>query len=406
MRLTVKEIDITPSTPISLAGFAHRDTYTETVYAPILLKMFYFTDDKNQFLLFVADLIWWDDQFVEDMSVKISKDIGIDANNICFHATHNHSGPQTSNKFSKELGILDEGYIKYLYNTILRNTHELLMKIGELVTVKVYKGYSDIGIYRRKKHEGQILMKPNEDIPNDSELTFIAFIGMDESMKGGLIHFACHPTSTDINEISSEFIGACCRKVSNRFNGVPVAFLQGFTGDIRPNLVANGDFFRGTALHMEELGERLAEDVIRIMANPSQRFTNFTLTSSMDSLPLYFDESHDGHPASEMLDEWRSLKLQKFMLNDQLVFLFCNAEMVQSYGLFAKQYGQFVLPVGYSNGMIGYVANDCQLRNGGYEAEQFINYFNLKGKLRAGSEVLIKIQLKKIMEEVHNESDI
>ncbi len=154
MRLTVKEIDITPSTPISLAGFAHRDTYTETVYAPILLKMFYFTDDKNQFLLFVADLIWWDDQFVEDMSVKISKDIGIDANNICFHATHNHSGPQTSNKFSKELGILDEGYIKYLYNTILRNTHELLMKIGELVTVKVYKGFSDIGIYRRKKHEG------------------------------------------------------------------------------------------------------------------------------------------------------------------------------------------------------------------------------------------------------------
>ncbi|MDF2814995.1 MAG: hypothetical protein K0Q81_1195 [Paenibacillus sp.] len=65
-------------------------------------------------------------------------------------------------------------------------------------------------------------------------------------------------------------------------------------------------------------------------------------------------------------------------LAEGLSLLAMNGEVVMKYGLHLKQLtdGQ-VLPVAYSNGMIGYVPSAIQVHEGGYEGASSYRYFGL-----------------------------
>lgn len=91
------------------------------------------------------------------------------------------------------------------------------------------------------------------------------------------------------------------------------------------------------------------------------------------------------------------LKVQYIKLNEQLSLLCCNAELVQAYGLFIKQLAGNILPLGYSNGMIGYVPTQKQLAEGGYESVESIFYFGLPARLSSDNERNIQQAFKKIL---------
>src|SRR5699024_2646445 len=105
------------------------------------------------------------------------------------------------------------------------------------------KGTSKIGVYRRKKINGRTQMAPNDSVPVNDDLTVIRLKTYRGSEKAIFIHFTCHPTTTDDNVISSEFIGVCCEKLEKIIPDCTVIFLQGFCGDVRPALIRGGQFY-------------------------------------------------------------------------------------------------------------------------------------------------------------------
>lgn len=387
--------DITPELPIGLAGFAHREAYTDSVYAPIFLKLFLFSEGKQTKIIVIADLIWWDDNFVSETKDEICRKYNINVQDVIFHATHNHSGPQTSEKFSEQLGKYDQNYVRWLKNEVLRS-FELLIKSPRIkVTLEEYTGKSEIGVYRRKIVDGSCLMLPNLTTEIDDTLTVLLLKDVNHKNVAGLIHFSCHPTCTDENAVSSEYVGVCCEKVSRELDGIPVAFLQGFSGDIRPCLINDGTFYRGRLSDMKALGLRVAEDVRRILTSQPAIVEEFQFCTEKLTLPLIFTRATNKHEDSTLMTEWRNLtknvadeqmlNITYWRLSKEVGFIFCNAEMVQSYGQKIAGIDSTVLPVAYSDGMIGYVADELQLEEGGYESNQFIYYFNLKGKLNRKS---------------------
>ena len=85
------------------------------------------------------------------------------------------------------------------------------------------------------------------------------------------------------------------------------------------------------------------------------------------------------------------LDLTYLELADGCSILAVNGEMVHAYGEFVKtRFDKTVLPVGYSNGMIGYVPTAEQLAEGGYEAVDFIYYFGLPAPFSPEAEQLIR----------------
>src|SRR5690606_24483619 len=90
------------------------------------------------------------------------------------------------------------------------------------------------------------------------------------------------------------------------------------------------------------------------------------------TLPLIFEETEiEAYIPDELKEEWPKLveknrqdgyelKFQYVQLGDQLSFLSCNAELSQAYGTFIKKIDPHILPLGYANGMVGYVPTKKQ----------------------------------------------
>lgn len=401
--------DITPPHPITLAGFAHRKGKANKTFESLYLRSFLLKNNNSSFLFIVADLIWWDTRFVKKMKSKIEKEFEISGKQIVIHATHNHSGPQTSSSFSKQLGELDTSYLSFLEEKLMFSIKKLFLDLQEVEMV-VHSGTSQVGINRRKKLDNIIKMAPNTDGEVDDELKIYSFLNDSGQKKAMWLHYTCHPTSTDENVISSEFTGVCCKKLEETFPGCNVAYLQGYCGDIRPKLISNEEFYRGDIKDMVHLGNELFNDVMRLFKNSTAkacRFVPFVFREK--EIPLTFDnENITKIIPGKLKEEWpklvdnnrnRSYTLifQYVKISDLFEMVACNAELVNFYGSYIKDHNKNVIPLGYSNGMVGYIPTAKQLDEGGYEAEESIFYFGYPNKVNREMENQIKDEMKKLI---------
>lgn len=404
-------LDITPEIPTALAGFAHRKGKATKIHSPILLKSFYFEKNDSVFLLLIGDLIWWDSDTVNYLKRKIHKKFDISPDCISFHATHNHSGPQTSHSFTEYLGKCDESYLNTLQEKVLEIVGKATVNTDPVdVETRIFK--CDLGIHRRKMVEGKIIMAPNMDYQTDQDVCIISFIHKGTGkLKGILLHYACHPTTTDVSIINSEFTGYCCALIEKEFEGTQVGFLQGFCGDVRIAAIKEGQFYRGSLSDVEWFGEKLANQVIESLEfQPASKLKIESLNIRVSNIELRLQNDYIPNRSidQKLIESWlehikecgedrKNLHLQFFSLSKDLAFLFINAEMVMDYGKFVKEVSLKTLPIGYSNGMTGYIPTSAQIDEGGYEAEDYIYYFGQSAPFDKVIEKDIKREIIKIM---------
>ena len=94
------------------------------------------------------------------------------------------------------------------------------------------------------------------------------------------------------------------------------------------------------------------------------------------------------------------MKMALIRLAENLGFLTFNAEVVVEYGLFVKELsGGNVLPLAYSNGMIGYVTTEQQLEEGGYESREAFRYFGMPGPFAASTERRLRKAIRDLLNE-------
>ncbi|MBP1994044.1 neutral/alkaline non-lysosomal ceramidase N-terminal domain-containing protein [Paenibacillus eucommiae] len=415
--LGTAKVDITPENPIPLAGYSSRKGPYEGVRTPIYARIALFEqwegEEKKQRLLVVsADLLWWGPEQMPRIRSKLAAEWGLRAEHVILSASHSHSGPQTSHRFP-QTGLCDDAYLKGLEHKLLTGVRTAASNV-EPVTVERGNGECQIGIHRRKMVDGQIVMLPNPEGPNDQEVTVIRFKDASSGTKALFVHFTCHPTVTPDNYLSAEYCGAAMRSVESALGDeAPALFLQGCTGDVRPALINDeGRFFGGSVKEVNERADLLAEAVFEVLNRPLEQLEPCALAGERILLPL--DLAH--LPTREELEslqrtgeegtrKWAQQMLEqpelvtasipldivRLDIAEGLSLLAMNGEMVMEYGLFTKeQSGGAVLPLGYSNGMVGYVSTAQQLVEGGYEATGSYYYFGKSSYFAPSTESKIK----------------
>jgi 6-phosphogluconolactonase/glucosamine-6-phosphate isomerase/deaminase len=417
-------MNITPPKPLPLAGFEHRQDASVGVSHPLYARVLLFEEgersNKRRALLVSADLIWWGEDQVERLRDCLKARWGIERGSVILHATHTHSGPQTSGSFSLRLGRPDPLYLQTLESRVLAAVEEA-SGCFETVTVEQGEGECRLGINRRRRVAGRIEMAPNEAGPADPEVAVIRFRTPSGATKAVLVHHACHPTTTDDERISSEFPGVAMELVEDELGGgVVAAYLQGCCGDVRPALVRDGRFYRGGDAEVRALGERLGAEALSVMERPMRRLFPYVLNGRQSTIPLPLQglpnkaELEVSSRRSGVVGEWSALlrrepcrlrrwvPLEMTLLNlaSDLSFLAMNGEAVVEYGLFVKRrFAGRVLPLPYSNGMIGYVPTARQVGEGGYEARESIFYFGLPAPFDSSLEHKIHDGLTELVEE-------
>lgn len=423
--LGTSKVDITPNFPVELAGFASREGMepSDTVARRLYAKCFVFQSERERerttAVLISADLLWWGPDREERLRRNIGERWGLDGDSILLHATHTHSGPQTSSRFLPAIGQPHSGYIVELEQRVLEAVG-IALNNPEPVSIECGEGSCRIGIHRRRRSGSRIVLAPNDDGPVDPQVRVVRFRRLNGGdTKAVLVHYACHPTITSANRITSEFCGAAMERVERESGSQAVAaYLQGCCGDIGPISVKDGAFVDGRTETVDLLGAMLAEEALRILREPmtileavSPRVRAMTVRLPLEKLPTKRElESAALEPGvrgawgrlllsrQERLSPYIPLTLSLLSIADRLSFLAMNAEMVVEYGNAIKRLSNGnALPLAYSNGMIGYVTTASQSREGGYEPEESTLYFGLPSPLRPETESIVMAAIGKLL---------
>jgi hypothetical protein len=431
LRLGTAVAEVTPKHPLPLAGFAMREGDSEGVMEPLVVRVFAFSQDgergERNAVLVCADLLWWGPERVPGLRREASERWGIEEQAVVFHATHTHSGPQTSRRFASQIGTLDREYVAFLEERTFQAIDEAF---SDLEPVAVERGREEcrIGINRRLRIGDEVAGSPGDasvggpdpDGAVDPEVVVIRFPAEDGRTKAVLVHYACHPVISAERLVSPDFPGMAMRRLEGALgDGVVAAYLQGCCGDINPAVIRNGEFYRGGAAEIQAFGDSLAGAALEALSRPMTRLSPALLDIRRATVELPLQEL----PAREKLEalrgtpgvmgEWSEtllreperlrettpLELTLLQLADGLAFLAMDAEVTVPYGLFIKErFGGRVLPLPYSNGMIGYAVTARQLEEGGYEPEGSTPYFLLPAPFASDIEERIKDGVTRLVE--------
>lgn len=422
LQMGVAKNDITPRHAIPLAGFASRGNRKfETIESRLYVRTFIFEQRASdglavRALLISADILFWSDELANRLRERIERQFEISGERIILHATHTHSGPSIS-KRTIGIGEPDDDYLAYLEESVIDSVGQALLDT-EPVTVYRGKGTSGIGVNRRKREDGKIILAPNPEGVTDPALNVIVFLNSEGKRKALLVHYACHPTLSVSNSVSSDFCGYAVELLENRIgSGAVCAYLQGCCGDINP-YGGIGAFTDGQAV--SSFGEALAEDVWRILSSELVMLDNIPFDSIQvtEKLPFAYVPSKEelmrlaAEGDDAMVRQWADrfvklpgllrpyavLEITRLTIASGLTIVAMNGEMVVEYGLFVKNRAPGLIPIAYCNGMTGYITTAKQLEEGGYEPIESVTYFGNPAPFHESVEEKVLYKLAEIID--------
>ncbi|MDF2668536.1 MAG: hypothetical protein K0R67_842 [Paenibacillus sp.] len=421
LQLGCAKVDITPNYSIPLAGFAVRgnkpyEAVSSRIFLRVLLLQQTDADGaSSKALLVSADLLWWGSDRIEAIREQLYNRYGLRPECVILNATHSHSGPQTSFNFHRLVGTADQAYVEnleaLLYTAVEEAHHNM-----ESVTIERGLGVCYNGIQRRKYVNGSVMGGPNPDGPIDHDLNVVRFAEESGRTKAVISHYACHPVLTTANEVSSEFTGFAMERLERELEGAVCLFMQGCCADINIFKESAPDSMDDHQL-IAYFGDKLAEAVLATLQAPMKLLQPAALSGTQVQVPLQLRPLASREELKAIVDdgkspydEWATEMLSRFEARDKtltmefirldvaegLALLAMNAEVVVEYGLYLKSLSADLLPVAYSNGMIGYVPMAYQLRHNGYEADESTYYFHMPAKLEPEIEAPVKLALERL----------
>ncbi|TMV51447.1 hypothetical protein FE783_06625 [Paenibacillus mesophilus] len=425
LELGCAKVDITPEKAVPLAGFAVRQNMPyEGIRSRIYLRALYLRQRQDDggvrnAVIVSADLLWWGSDRMPHIRTKLREKWGLEPESIVLNGTHSHSGPQTSFRFHRLLGKADAEYVDFLESKLVEAIAAAEAN-AEPVTVERGAALSYIGVQRRKYANGRIYGGPNTEGPMDPEVSVVRFQSGSGSTKAVVVHYACHPVTTSQNYVSSEFSGKAMETLEQQLGGETVCmFLQGACGDI--NIFTSSAPAELTDDYdiIDYFGEQLAGTVTGVLNAKMERIRPVMLHGKACSLPLPLKPLETREQLESIAakgeapyDEWAhemlgkpderptslTLEMNRIDIAEGLSLLTMNAEVVVEYGLLIKELsGGAVLPVPYTNGMIGYVPTKEQIAYGGYEPVLSTYYFHMPGRFDESIDGTLRAKLAEMI---------
>lgn len=263
-----------------------------------------------------------------------------------------------------------------------------------------------LGGSERRVVLNSVTMSPNPEATGEQHGHLIALIG-EESPVGFLWSLPCHPTSHPLGFGHSAgypgFGRSSLRALTE--GSVPVLFLQGFSGDLRPpayrpskgwiglmrRALVGLEFAKfteaGFMLWIKQVVEELMlahHDILNESAATGSR----RLDAKRIEIPL--TEYHEGE------SDGRKMVVHRLSIGD-VSLIGVSAEPVSAYASWlVERGGKHLVPVGCIDDVVGYAPTSKIIEEGGYEGGGFLKWFNV-GQLRPRYERLLRSQLDSVL---------
>lgn len=380
-------ITITPTLPVQLGGYRpyRGDRLAQETLQPLEANALYLKDEAGSRLLISYDLIWLSETFVQKIKSWVEQYYNLPATRVLLTAIHTHSGPQIHER-TPFYGEVSQAYLSFLtkqtqslIQQVMESTHPTSMDLQSYPTDKlpivnrITFGFSPLKLRR------SCFNAPNPERSIQDPIRIIRFHGSENgsgSPKALLISMACHPVFHKGNRFTPDYPGELRNYFRNKYGkNLPILFLQGFAGDIRP-WYPDGSL--RNRIRQSVLNGKFKPDFEKNIYERQDDFIQ-SITDTFDNDPFANTSLETGGIAecrSEQDAIWDASKeippltVQRWEITDKLILVSVNAEMFNGYSTrleeIEKRTDKTILPVGYANGMLGYLPDPdvLQLRCG------------------------------------------
>ena len=396
----VGRADITPKVGANLYGY-RPDVISTSVNDNLTVTAYYFEQGDIKALMISATLCLINTELASSLRKAISEKFGIPYKNVLIHATHTHSGPNTSG--NEGWGDIDREYCDSIFYPALMSAVETAVKEPSPVKLKITSGVSLVGINRRElKLDNSIALGQNPWGSFDPKMTVISFVSGEKTV-ASIVHYGAHGTACGMNhEISRDWSGVMTDRLEALGGGV-TAFFNGPEGDVGPRLTNGLTVGDQTPKYAMELGAVAAQDAVRIFKQNAP-LINAELSVSereikiplRDRLPLEEAEKwykiYEGKTVN--LDGRKKLYYQKVIdsyengyeekthggFTETVISLGDIAFVTTPYELFSEigmriamaSPFQYTLTLSNTNGSEGYFITEDAICRGGYEVGMFL----------------------------------
>lgn len=407
----VARTEITPESPMWLAGYASRDHESEGTLHPLWVKALALEDaEGHRAVMVTSDLLGFPKAMSDRIRDRLRASLQLERNQILLNSSHTHSGPVLEGSLTCIYPIGAAGLERIAaYAPVLEDkvvaTVEAAFK--DLAPARLYagNGVTRFAVNRRNNNEAQIQEASEIKGPIDHAVPVIRVEGADGATRALLLGYACHCTTLCEYQWCGDYPGFAQIELEQGFPGVTVMFAAGCSADQNP-------LPRRSVALARQYGRELAAAVARVAEEPMQALDPVLKTSYREiDVPLsdpptreqlveigkkgpdYVRRSTDAMIAE--LDAGRPLRtsypypVQVWRLGKQnLVAL--GGEVVVDYAGFIKTLlGRDTFVFGYSNDVMAYIPSERVLAEGGYEGDTSQMAYGMPAKWRPGIEQII-----------------
>lgn len=377
-RASVVKVDITPSDPQMLAGYAARQS--TGVMHKIYHRVLALDDGTTQFFLISTEIGKMAPSQYDKVATRLKKEHGIDAVNLWWSVTHTHSAPEVgppglSGIFLPkryEHPIANE-YTAFAEQKLIDGIIEARRTLAP-ARLGVGYGFSQANINRRAIDvNGKASLGLNPDGATDRRIGLLRIEKADGSPLALVANYAIHGTVMGPQnlEISGDAPGVVMDYIEEK-TGATTLFVNGAAGNLAPIYSVYPSARQG---HLGEFRVLLGDKILE--ANRSIAFTTDKVELTSRTLIVETPRKEMGWP-DDMANYSRTTASGKNMvrlpvrflrINDNIAIWSAPLEMFCELSNQVRDNSPFpyTFYFGYTNGNLGYFPTKKGWEEGGYE---------------------------------------
>ena len=437
------KVDITPTEPMRMAGYASRDHSSEGVDSPLAVRCVALRhrslpppvagDHRDTLLLVAIDTIGLPGSLAHEINRRIEQDFATPRQRIVLTSTHTHCGPdlisELSNIFSTPMTDDERAAgLRYKAKLIEAVVQAVAAAIADLKPANLdYEiGKATFAANRRVLTGGRwTAFGVQPDGPVDHALPVLRISDPDGKLRGVVFNYACHGTTLagDHYRINGDWSGFACETLEAASPGLVALSTIGCGADANPEP-------RGALEFAVAHGNAIATEVSRLVAGPMRpitqaadtRFEHAALTFELPTIEEVRQRISDTNPQisrhATRLDEiYRSegrlpatypVPIQSWQFGDELTMVFIGGEVVVDYALRLKRElaNDRLWVTAYAGDVLGYIASERMRQEGGYEFDRSGVYYGLPGPWASGTEDHLIASIRTMIESERVESPV
>jgi len=378
-RASVVKIDITPDTPQWLLGYAPRQS--TGVHDHLFYRIVAMDDGKTQFFLIATDICIYSPSVYDEITKKLSEQMGIKPLQVWWSTTHTHSAPEVGppglgQAFLKGRYDHDHNteYTAKVKQQLLDGIKEARDKL-EPARLGVGWGYASAAINRRARNEqGPAFLGLNPDGPVDHQIGLLRLEKADGKLLALIANYSMHGTvlGGENSVITGDAPGIVADYVEEKL-GAPMLYINGAAGNQAPIYSVYPNF---KSAHLEQFEMLLGDPIIAANARlgPTTSEVELTPGEAIVETPRKTDMGW----APDLGNYLRTtstgatmvrLPVRFLRINNDIAIWSAPLELFCEISLDVRSHSPFpyTFYFGYTNGWLGYLPTRAEFAYGGYE---------------------------------------